>query len=271
MATDWLKMQKSTPDKPEVWAIATALNIDPDAVVGKLFRVWAWFDEHTEDGHALSVTKKLLDRDVSVPGFCDAMGLVGWMLDDGNVISLPNFDRHNGESAKKRALSAERKRKQRDKCHEDVPDKSRNERDKSVTREEKRREEKKEQEKTLGASGDAAGGNDGEDLPKDKSGKPQYPVEFEQIWAEKPDRLGPNPKLAAFKAYRTRLKQGATHAEILEGLRKYRRHLEAAGKIGSPHVQQMKTFLGPSEHFREMDGLQSPAAGDVPHWMRGGL
>lgn len=128
-----------------------------------------------------------------------------------------------------------------------------------------------EEEKDSGASGDATEGGDAEDPPKGKNGKFAYPEEFEKLWAEKPDRSGPNPKLSAFKAYQTRLKQGATHEEIMDGLRKYRRHLEAEGKIGSRHVQMMKTFLGPDEHFREMDGLQSSAADDMPHWMRGGV
>ncbi len=40
MAGDWIKVQHVTPDKPEVWQIADRLDIDPDAVVGKLIRVW---------------------------------------------------------------------------------------------------------------------------------------------------------------------------------------------------------------------------------------
>lgn len=122
-------MEKSTRDKPEVWAIAEVLDIDPDAVLGKLFRVWCWFDEQSRDGHAPSVTKKLLDRDVGVTGFCDAMCKVGWLIEKGGQIEVPNFGRHNGKSAKKRALANDRKKNQR----------SREERDKSVTREEKRR------------------------------------------------------------------------------------------------------------------------------------
>lgn len=104
MATEWIKFEKCTTDKPEVWEIACALEIDPDAVVGKLLRIWAWFDEHTENGNAPSVTKALLDRKVSVTGFCDAVIKSGWMLEIDDAISLPNFYRHNGETAKKRAL-----------------------------------------------------------------------------------------------------------------------------------------------------------------------
>lgn len=108
MAGDWLKVEASTPDKPEIWSVASVLNIDPDAAFGKLFRVWAWFDQHTEDGNAPTVTKMLLDRIVGVTGFCDAVISSGWMLEDEHGISLPNFDRHNGKTAKNRATTAKR-------------------------------------------------------------------------------------------------------------------------------------------------------------------
>ena len=104
----WIKFDTDTSDKPEVWQIANDLGIDPDAVVGKLLRVWAWFDDHTVDGNAPCVTKKLLDRAVGVTGFCDSMVSAGWMTDDGVMVGLSNFDRHNGKTAKERALTAQR-------------------------------------------------------------------------------------------------------------------------------------------------------------------
>lgn len=112
----WIKFETTTSDKPEVWAIANLLNIDPDAVVGKLLRIWAWFDEHTESGNASGnakgnapiVTKSLLDRKVGVSGFCDACIEAGWMLESEIDISLPNFERHNGKTAKTRVLTAKR-------------------------------------------------------------------------------------------------------------------------------------------------------------------
>ena len=116
MAGDWIKFETSTSDKPEVWAMAQSLGIDADAVVGKLLRVWAWFDQQTQEGNAVgngasvtsSVTKALLDRRVGVTGFCDSMILSGWMADDGQSLTLPNFDRHNGKTAKTRAMTAKR-------------------------------------------------------------------------------------------------------------------------------------------------------------------
>jgi hypothetical protein len=111
MAGDWIKLQKDTPDKPEVLAIATRMNLDPDAVVGKLVRIWSWFDTHTIDGNANSVTFSLLDRLAGVTGFAEQMTFVGWLDQKGHVLTLPNFEYHNGETAKKRALGKNRQDK----------------------------------------------------------------------------------------------------------------------------------------------------------------
>jgi hypothetical protein len=108
MAGSWIKFDTSTSDKPEVWEMACELGIDPDAVVGKLLRVWTWFDDHTEKGNAPIVTRALLDRRVGVTGFVTAMINAGWMMETDGVLSVPNFDRHNGQTAKNRVLTAVR-------------------------------------------------------------------------------------------------------------------------------------------------------------------
>lgn len=108
MAGDWIKFELTTLDKPEVCQIADLADIDPDAVVGKLMRIWGWFDQQTEKGNAPSVSKKLLDRLVGVTGFCEHMKSVAWMIEADGVISLPHFDRHNGKTAKNRLLTAKR-------------------------------------------------------------------------------------------------------------------------------------------------------------------
>jgi hypothetical protein len=108
MAGDWMKIELELPDKPEVHAIAGTLNIDPDAVVGKLIRVWQWFDKHTTDGNAYGVTYSLADRISGVTGFGEAMSFVGWLEQQDKHLVMPKFDRHTSASAKTRALTAKR-------------------------------------------------------------------------------------------------------------------------------------------------------------------
>jgi hypothetical protein len=133
MAGDWLKFEVDLPEKPEVWQIAGLLQIDPDAVVGKLMKVWRWFDKHTESGNAANVTYPLLDSLVGVTGFAEAMVFAGWLEQRGCDLCLPNFDRHNGKTAKNRALTAKRVAKTRNAPIVTSP----------LAREEKRREEEK--------------------------------------------------------------------------------------------------------------------------------
>jgi hypothetical protein len=113
MAGDWIKVQICTPDKPEVHQMAEMLEIDPDAVTGKLLRIWIWADQQTIDGNAGTVTKSLLDRITAVSGFAESMLQVGWLERTDDGFCFPNFSRHNGTTAKTRASSAKRVEKHR--------------------------------------------------------------------------------------------------------------------------------------------------------------
>lgn len=144
MAGEWIKFEASTPEKQEVFTITVAMGWDdPDLTVGKLLKVWRWFDQQTVDGNAPRVTAALMDRIIGVTGFAQAMCDVGWLLADEHGITLPNFERHNGQTAKNRALTAKRvaKHKGNAKGNEAgnaaivTP---------ALPKEEKRREEKKE-------------------------------------------------------------------------------------------------------------------------------
>lgn len=147
MAGEWLKMECDTPDKAEVMAITGALGWDDtDLTVGKLFKLWRWFDKQTVDGNAVGVTLALLDKVVGVTGFCEKMIAVNWLeVYDGGV-RLPNFDCHNGVTAKARAQTAKRVAKFKDNARGNG-DANATGNAKTVTgalpREEKRREEDK--------------------------------------------------------------------------------------------------------------------------------
>lgn len=109
MAGEWLKVESATPEKPEVLQITVRMGWDdPDLTVGKLFKMWRWFDQQTTDGNAVTVTCALLNRIVGAPGFAEACASVGWLTVTDSGISLPNFERHNGATAKSRAQTAKR-------------------------------------------------------------------------------------------------------------------------------------------------------------------
>lgn len=133
MAGDWIKMRVALPEDPAVIGIAEATGLDEFGVVGRLHRVWSWADQQSRDGNAACVTEKWLDRYVVRDGFAKAMIAAGWLLVTPGGVSFPNFDRHNGKSAKNRALTQDRQ----------VTHRSRKRNAESVTKSlpEKRREE----------------------------------------------------------------------------------------------------------------------------------
>jgi len=147
MAGDWIKMRADLAEDPAVIAIGAKLGMDEFSVVGRLQCLWSWADGQSRDGHASGVTQQWVDRKVQRDGFAQAMCDVGWLLVDNSGLTFPNFDHHNGDTAKTRALGTKRKQKARatPPSHAGVPysvrDASRSERDKSETREEKRRED----------------------------------------------------------------------------------------------------------------------------------
>jgi hypothetical protein len=141
MAGDWIKVEHVTPDKPEIYQIAGLLNVTPEDAFGRCMRIWIWADQQSLNGHAINVTFVTLSSIARHASFAEALANVGWLVDNGDgTVTFPNFENHNGETAKKRAVDNKRQKNHRDKKNKDVTEESRNERDKSVTREEKRRD-----------------------------------------------------------------------------------------------------------------------------------
>lgn len=133
MAGDWIKMGKDLLTHPKVVRMSSALRADKLRTVGGLFAVWCLFDTHSVDGQLSGYSAATIDDEIRFPGFCAAMAQVGWISFDGEGAVLPDFDEHNGQSAKRRAQETERKRNDRKSSASDA--------DKKRTREEKRREE----------------------------------------------------------------------------------------------------------------------------------
>jgi len=116
----WIKIEDNTPDKPEVVAMAARLRMkDPDTVTGKLVRLWAWANRNSVDGHQISITRAFIDRLTACKGFAAAMEAVGWLEGKDGLLSFPGFDRHNGDSAKKRASETRKKQGQRERDRRD--------------------------------------------------------------------------------------------------------------------------------------------------------
>ncbi|UPG86831.1 hypothetical protein L2Y94_05610 [Luteibacter aegosomatis] len=135
MAGDWIKMRSDLFTHPKVVRMASALKADRLRVVGGLMSVWCLFDAHSADGKIEGYDFGTVDELLNWSGFAAAMSAVNWLAQGDESLVLPDFDKHNGQSAKRRAQDADRKREVRKASASDA--------DNMRTREEKRREEDK--------------------------------------------------------------------------------------------------------------------------------
>lgn len=142
MAGDWIKMRADLHTHPKVVRMASALKADRLRIVGGLHSAWCLFDVHSVDGFLDGYSADTLDDLIGFPGFSRAMMAVGWLEENGESLVMPHFEAHNGQSAKRRAQDADRKR--------NVRKASASEADKNRTREEKRREDIKDKPHIVG-------------------------------------------------------------------------------------------------------------------------
>lgn len=133
MPAEWIKVEHHIHEKTEIAMIAEITGLDTDQVVGKLVRVWAWASRNCYADGVTGVTALRVIREITAcPTFDEAMSKCGWLALKGDKISFANFDRHNSQTAKERALAANRMARKR--SSENVTPMLRSERNASVTR-----------------------------------------------------------------------------------------------------------------------------------------
>lgn len=212
-------MRANLRTHPKVVRIASALKADRLRVVGGLHAVWCLFDEHSEDGRLYGYTPQAIDDLIGWPGFTDQLLSVEWVSWDGDDgLTLPEFDTHNGASAKRRAQEADRKRAERA-SHSDDCNPSAIDADKKRTREEKSREEKK------------------ETTPKAPKGAGD--VLFDKFWAAYPKK---EAKIAARKAF-AKLKPDATLVDQMVQALEWQKRREQWIKEGGQFIPDPATWL----------------------------
>lgn len=144
MSGDWIKMRTDLSVDPAVIKMARDFKKNRDEIVGILHRTWAWADGATADGTVLGVTLDDLNEIIGIKRWAQAMQDVGWLEVVDGSIRFPRFDKHNGQSAKRRATDADRKANKRDEESKNRPqpvrDLSASQADRMRTREEEEEE-----------------------------------------------------------------------------------------------------------------------------------
>ena len=135
MAGDWIKFEVATVSKPEVALAAEVLGVSRREALGIFLDFWCWLDANASTEVVPHVSRQSLETSLHCVGLAAILELIGWAKfdDKARIMTVANYHKHNGKSAKTRALEQKKKAKQRAEKRPDVvPD---------LSRLEKRREE----------------------------------------------------------------------------------------------------------------------------------
>ncbi len=105
---DWIKVRHALVRSAKIRLMARELGCNQITALGLAVKWLCWIDEQTEDG-STSLLPKELDEEMGWRGCAAALISIGWAAEDekGRVVAL-EFDKHSGETAKKRAENARR-------------------------------------------------------------------------------------------------------------------------------------------------------------------
>lgn len=141
----WIKIQTSLLRSPKIVRMMSALDADKFRTLGGTVSAWCLADEHANSDGVLEMSTDELDALIGFPGLAAAMISVGWLLElPGSKIQFPDYEAHNGPTAKRRAQETSRKGRARKRTNVRIEcgQMSASDADKVRNREEKRREDK---------------------------------------------------------------------------------------------------------------------------------
>ena len=141
----WIKLQTSLLRSPKIVRMMSALDADKFRTLGGTVSAWCLADEHADDDGVIEMGIDELDALIGLPGLGAAMMKVGWLteLPDGSI-QFPDYQAHNGPTAKRRAQETSRKGRARRRTNVRTAcgHLSASDADDMRNREEKRREDK---------------------------------------------------------------------------------------------------------------------------------
>lgn len=105
----WIRWERGLPGKPEIGIVARSMGVTRLHAAGACMEVWSWAEDQTSDGF-VPVSLEEISEILRMPGVAEAMKAASWLIEVPGGVMFPNWDRHNGEPAKRRALNALRMR-----------------------------------------------------------------------------------------------------------------------------------------------------------------
>ena len=117
---EWIVWQKGLCEKAEIVRIAQKLGVSRFDAAARCMKIWEWWDANSTDGFVPGMTAALLSETVGAPGIAEAMldREIGWLLEDRTGLHMPNWERWNLRSAKKRLQDTASKQRKRSERHD---------------------------------------------------------------------------------------------------------------------------------------------------------
>ncbi len=106
--SDWLKINHSLLRSPKLKKLALLLGVDDDTALGCAVRWLMFIDEQTTDGNT-ELEPAVVDSVLGREGASEALISIGWAVTDlSHCMCATDFEKHCGDTAKKRSQNARR-------------------------------------------------------------------------------------------------------------------------------------------------------------------
>ncbi|HCC00796.1 MAG TPA: hypothetical protein DEP42_06245, partial [Ruminococcaceae bacterium] len=102
--SNWLEGHTDLPDHPKLLYCASLLKVDPDLLVGKLYRLWSWAINNRESGRFLSCELPLIAEKMRwkkrASSLIDALCAVapgeqaGWLVKIADGYAIYNWEKY---------------------------------------------------------------------------------------------------------------------------------------------------------------------------------
>lgn len=124
---NWVKINTALPRSPKVMLLASLMGVSRHEALGLAVDWLCWLDSVTTDGstgltadlidmlfHPESVSQNFVTDVTACHKMSQTLVTIGWLeAGENGQLHAVDFEKHNGDSAKKRAEAAERQRKSR--------------------------------------------------------------------------------------------------------------------------------------------------------------